>query len=74
MYKLYKKDGTEVQFATEEGMLKTLEAFPDKYSQDEIKPEEVISGNAAPDGDIEAKILELVEQGYSREYAEQAVK
>lgn len=47
MYKLYKKDGTEVQFSTEEGMLKTLKAFPDKYcsiknfSNEEITEKEI---------------------------------
>lgn len=34
MFKLYKKDGSEVSFTTEEGMEKTLKAFPNKYKSD----------------------------------------
>jgi len=34
MFKLYKKDGSEVLFETEEGMEKTLKAFPNKYKSD----------------------------------------
>ena len=42
MFILYKKDGSEVNFTTEEGMLKTLEAFPDKYSFEKLKKEDEI--------------------------------
>lgn len=34
MFKLYNKDGSEVLFETEEGMEKTLKAFPNKYKSD----------------------------------------
>ena len=50
MFKLYKKDGSEVTFSTEEGMNKTLEAFSNKYSKE--KP--VIE-------DVEIPVVEIVE-------------
>ena len=59
MYKLYKKDGTEVQFATEEGMLKTLEAFPDKYSQDENPAVEELVIEEIKEPELEQDVTEI---------------
>lgn len=59
MYKLYKKDGTEVQFSTEEGMLKTLEAFPDKYSKgaESVNKESFVEEIKEPE--LEEEITEI---------------
>ena len=62
MFKLYKKDGSEVSFTTEEGMEKTLKAFPNKYKSDskiekkskkeEIKIVELITETVIEETDI----------------------
>ena len=63
-FKLYKNDGTEVNFTTEEGMLKTLKAFPDKYCMekfDTVKKEiekACYTGNASIDEKITEKEIE----------------
>jgi len=65
MFKLYKKDGSEVSFTTEEGMEKTLKAFPDKYRADanrehkeEIVVEEMKIDESIPEIIIEETIEE----------------
>ena len=62
MFKLYKKDGSEVSFTTEEGMEKTLKAFPNKYKsyskiekkskKEEIKIVELIPETVIEETDI----------------------
>ena len=58
MFKLYKKDGSEVLFETEEGMEKTLKAFPNKYKSDskiekKFKKEEIKIVELIPETVIE---------------------
>lgn len=58
MFKLYKKDGSEVLFETEEGMEKTLKAFPNKYIKKEI---EIQSEKIEDEKDIDDLQIEKVE-------------
>ena len=41
MFRLYKSDDSIVEFTTEEGARKTLEAFPDKYFLSPSTKEEI---------------------------------
>jgi hypothetical protein len=60
MFKLYKiADGTEVNFSTEEGMLKTLDAFPKKYKlSEDAAPDEIIDDAVIKEVDLDEEIKE----------------
>jgi len=70
MFKLYKiSDGAEVNFTTEEGMMKTLEAFPKKYrlrDNSEIQPDEIIK-ESEHNEEITNEIPDLVDGGEIKE-------
>lgn len=66
MFKLYKKDGSEVSFTTEEGMEKTLKAFPNKYKSDskiekKTKKEEIEELELIPETVIDEPV-EIIEE------------
>jgi len=66
MFPLYKKDGSIVNFTTEEGRALTLEQFPNKYAltfdgKSELKVEPEIEEFIADDPIIEETPIEDIE-------------
>lgn len=73
MFKLYKKDGSEVIFSTEEGMIKTLNDFPDKYSlikSEKEKSEKMNTKKKSPKK--EKSVNDLIVEDMTEEYQELA--